>query len=120
MENLHSANGMLYGDADFRMLPVMFYLCGGQFWFWVIFRFLRPFIGQVYFGFRAILFVCSLEPKVQPYIRLMEPLKLGVKYFFHEFVIVAAPSEETEDEKDLSVQARDDDRLDRVAFFFPL
>ncbi len=53
MEGLHSADGMFHGNAGSRMLPVVFYLRGGQFWLWVVFRFLRPFVRQVYFGFRA-------------------------------------------------------------------
>jgi len=48
------------------MLPVMFYLRGGQFWLWVVFGFLRPLVWKIYFGFRSIIFFCPQEPKVEP------------------------------------------------------
>ena len=66
MESLHSADGMFHGDTGSRMLPVMFYLRGGQFWLRVVFRFLRPFVWQVYFGFRAVILFRPLVSKVEP------------------------------------------------------
>ena len=50
----------------------------------------------------------------------MEPFQFGVEYLFHERVVVDASGEETEEEEDLPVQGCEDERLERVAFFFPL
>lgn len=45
---------------------------------------------------------------------------MGIKDLFHEGIIVVASGKEAQEEEDLAVQRRDGDRLQRVAFFFPL
>ncbi len=118
MESLHPADGVFHGNAGSRMLPVMFDLRGGQFRLRVVFRFLRPFVWKVYLGFHAIIFLRTLEPKVEPQIHSMEPFQFWVEYLFHELVVVDAAGEDAEEEKDFPVQGREDERLERVAFFF--
>ena len=73
MESLHSADGMFYGNAGSRMLPVVFYLRGGQFWFGVVFGFPRPFVRQAYFRFSAVILFRPFEPKVEQDIHLVKP-----------------------------------------------
>ena len=120
MENLHPADGVFDGDAGFRMVPIMFFLRGGQFGLGVVFRFLRLFVRQVYFGFPAIILLRPLEAEVEPHIHFMEPLGLGVEYLFHERVVVDAAGDKAEEEKDLAAKGGDGERLEREAFFFPL
>ena len=102
------------------MLPVMFFLGGGQFGVRVFLGFPRPFVRQVYCGFLAILFLRPLEAEVEPHIHCVKPLGLGVEYLFHERVVMDAAGDEAEEEQDWAAQGRDGKRLECVAFFFPL
>ena len=120
VENLHPADGMLDGDAGLGMLPVMFFLGGGEFGVRVFLGFPGPFVRQVYCGFLAIIFLRPLEAEVEPHIHCMKPLGFGVEYLFHERVVMDAAGDEAEEEKDLAAQGRDGERLEREAFFFPL
>ena len=73
VESFHTADGMFHQNAGSCMLPVMFYLGGGQFWMGVAFGFPRPFVRQVYVGFDPIILFRPLEPEVEPQIHLVEP-----------------------------------------------
>ena len=82
VENLHPADGMLHGDAGFRMAAVVFLLGGGQFGVGVFLGLPGPFVRQVYCGFLAIIFLRPLEAEVEPHIHCMKPLGFGVEYLF--------------------------------------
>lgn len=118
VETLHAADRMLHEDSGPRMLPVMFCLRGGQLWFWVGFRFSRPFVRQVYCRLIAIIFIRLEKAEVKPHLDLIKPRGLGVEYGFHEGVVVDASRDETEEKEDLSVQGRDSEGLERMVFFF--
>ena len=75
---------------------------------------------QVYFRFRTIVIFRPLKPKVEPQVNTMEPFQFGVEYLFHQRVVVGASGEDAEEEEDLPTQGREDERLERVAFFLPL
>jgi hypothetical protein len=107
VENLHPADGMLDRYAGLGMLPVMFFLGGGQFGVRVFLGFPGPFMRQVYFGFRALIVLRPLEPEVGPHIHCVKPFGLGVEYLFHERVVVDAAGDEAEEEKDWAAQGRD-------------
>jgi hypothetical protein len=109
---------MLHEDSGPRMLPVMFCLRGGQLWFWVGFRFSRPFVRQVYCRLIAIIFIRPEKAEVKPHLDPIKPRGLGVEYGFHEGVVVDASRDETEEKEDLSVQGRDSEGLERMVFFF--
>ena len=120
MKGLHPADGVLHVDAGFRMAAVVFILGGGQFGVGVFLGLPWSFVRQVYIGFPAVIRFSPLEAEVEPQIHFVEPLGSGVEYLFHEGVVVDASGEEAEQEKDLSAQGREGERLERVAFFFPL
>ena len=120
VENLHPADGVLDGDSGFRLLPVVFFLRGGEFGVGVFLGFPRPFVRQVYVGFSAIVRLRPLEAEVEPHIHLVEPLGLGVEYLFHQRVVVDAAGGEAEEEKDLAAHCGDRERLEGIAFFLPL
>jgi len=120
VENLHPADGVFHGDAGLRMAAVMFLLGGGELGIGVFLGLPGPFVRQVYSGFTAVIRFRPLEAEVEPHIHFVEPLGLGVEYLFHEGIVVDAAGEEAEQEKDLPLQGREGERLERVAFFFPL
>ena len=118
VENLHPADGMLHGDAGFRMAAVVFLLGGGQFGVGVFLGLPWSFMRQVYIGFPAVIRFRPLEAEIEPHIHFVKPLGAGVEYLFHEGIVVDAAGEEAEQEKDLPLQGREGERLERVAFFF--
>ncbi len=120
VETLHAADRMLHEYAGSCMLTVIFCLRGGQLWFWVGFRFSRPLVRQVYFRFIAIIFIRPEEAEVKPHLDAIKPRGLGVEYYFHERVVVDASGDERKEKKDLSMQGRNGEGLERVVFFFPL
>ena len=73
VEGLHPADGMLHGDAGFRMAAVVFLLSGGQFGVGVFRGLPWPFVRQVYIGFRAVIRGRPLEAEVEPQIHFVEP-----------------------------------------------
>ena len=118
VENLHPADGMLHRDAGFRRPAVVFLLGGCEFGVGVFLGFPRPFVRQVYSGFSAVIRFRPLEAEIEPQIHFVEPFRPGVEDLFHKGVVVHASGDEAEQEKDLSAQGREGERLERVAFFF--
>jgi hypothetical protein len=100
MEALHPADGVLYGNPDLRVFPVMPFLLGSEFWMWVIFRFSRCFEGQVDFCPATIVFVRAQEPEVHPYRDFVKPWGLWIEELLQKLIVMDASGHDATQEKD--------------------
>ena len=73
VEGFHPADGMLHGDAGFRMAAVVFLLSGCQFGVGVFLGLPWPFVRQMYIGFTGVIRFRPLKAKVEPQIDFVEP-----------------------------------------------
>ncbi len=114
---LHSTNGMLDGNPDLRMLPVVFLLCRSKPWIRVVFGFSRFLERQMEFCPAAIILVRAQEPEVQPCRDFAEPGHAGVEKLVEELIVMDAPGHDATEEDDGFIRGGYDEAFQGMTAF---
>ena len=61
-----------------------------------------------------------MKAEINPHFGFVEPGRLAVENHLHERVVVNASSNKAEEKENFSLQCRDNECLQGVAFFLPL